>query len=78
MKLRVNQIILIFFSILSLDSRIWPRASAVAERLWSNPENPAQMAQARLLRHNDRLRAMGIQTEPITPKYCILNEGQCT
>lgn len=59
------------------DSRIWPRAAAVAERLWANPENPARLATIRFYRHNDRLKVLGIRSEPIAPKYCILNEGQC-
>lgn len=57
---------------------MWPRAAAVAERLWSNPDTPAQTATERLFRHNMRLKLLGIQTEPIAPMYCILNEGECT
>lgn len=60
-----------------LDSRIWPRAAAVAERLWSNPSTPAYVASDRIYRHNERLKLLGIQPEPLTPKYCVLNEGQC-
>lgn len=61
-----------------IDSRTWPRLSAVAERLWSNPDTPAQQASERLFYHCTRLKLLGIQVEPIAPKYCILNEGQCT
>lgn len=64
-------------SLFSTDSRTWPRAAAVAERLWANPENPARMATIRFYRHNARLKTLGIQSEPNAPKYCILNEGQC-
>lgn len=62
----------------SADSRVWPRAAAVAERLWSNPDTPATKASERLYRHNLRLELLGIQPEPLTPRYCVLNEGQCT
>lgn len=59
------------------DSRTWPRAAAVAERLWSNPSTPAHLASDRLYRHNQRLRLLGIQPEPLSPKYCVLAESQC-
>lgn len=63
---------------LFLDARIWPRAAAVAERLWSDPSTDAQLATTRFYRHNDRLRrTLGIQSEPIAPKYCMQNEGEC-
>lgn len=61
-----------------IDSRVWPRAAAVAERLWANPDTTSQLATERLFRHNTRLQLLDIQPEPIAPKYCILNEGQCT
>lgn len=61
-----------------VDSRVWPRAAAVAERLWSNPDTPATKASERLFRHNLRLQLVGIQPEPLAPRYCVLNEGQCT
>lgn len=60
------------------DSRVWPRASAVAERLWSNPDTSSAKATERLYRHNLRLELLGIQPEPLAPRYCISNEGQCT
>lgn len=60
------------------DSRVWPRAAAVAERLWTDPDTPSQNAAVRLFHHNKRLQLLGIRPEPIAPKYCILNEGQCT
>lgn len=60
------------------DSRIWPRAAAVAERLWSDPETNAALAMTRFYRHNDRLRrTRGIKSDPLAPKYCIENEGEC-
>ncbi|XP_031632217.1 chitooligosaccharidolytic beta-N-acetylglucosaminidase [Contarinia nasturtii] len=62
----------------NLDSRVWPRLSAVAERLWSNPDTPATKSTERIFQHNTRLELLGISPEPIAPQYCILNEGQCT
>lgn len=71
-------LLIYYFPLLnSKDSRTWPRAAAVAERLWSNPTTPAHLASDRLYRHNQRLRLLGIQPEPLSPKYCVLAEGQC-
>ena len=61
----------------SLDSRIWPRAAAAAERLWSDPEEGTIVAEARFYRHRERLVTRGIQADAVTPEWCILNEGQC-
>lgn len=59
------------------DARTWPRAAAVAERLWADPETNAALAITRFYRHNDRLRSRGIKSEPLAPKYCVQNEGEC-
>lgn len=63
-----------FFS----DERTWPRAAAVAERLWSDPETDTTLAEQRFYRHRDRLVDRGIRAEAVTPKYCVLNEDECT
>jgi hexosaminidase len=34
-----------------LDSRVWPRLSALAERLWAEPEENFRSAEARMLIH---------------------------
>ncbi|KAF5297041.1 hypothetical protein FQA39_LY12255 [Lamprigera yunnana] len=62
----------------SLDDRIWPRAAAAAERLWSNPESGTAAAEARLYRHRERLVSRGIKAEVLAPLYCYQNEGECT
>ncbi|XP_053679103.1 chitooligosaccharidolytic beta-N-acetylglucosaminidase [Anopheles nili] len=61
----------------SLESRIWPRAAAAAERLWSNPDTRAVEAESRFFRHRNRLITRGIQPEAIAPKWCEQNESQC-
>lgn len=62
----------------SLDNRIWPRAAAAAERLWSNPDTGTAKAEQRLYRHRERLVSRGIQAEALAPRYCYQNEGECS
>ncbi|KAK7793332.1 hypothetical protein R5R35_003067 [Gryllus longicercus] len=61
----------------TLDGRVWPRAAAVAERLWSDPETAADAAEPRLLQMRERLVRRGVRAAAVTPEWCYLNEGQC-
>lgn len=63
--------------ILKTESRIWPRAGAAAERLWANPKLSSLLVQTRFLRYRERLLSRGIKPDAVTPKWCVLNEGQC-
>jgi len=57
----------------SIDSRVWPRASAVAERLWSPASlNNAIEASGRLGTHRCRMVNRGIRAGPIHPDYCFV------
>lgn len=53
-------------------SRLWPRASAVAERLWSNPAQTKDVdtARHRLDQHRCRMLRRGIPAAPILNGYC--------
>ena len=62
---------------LTLDSRLWPRASALAERLWSDPNHKWLMADSRMLMHRERLVQNGIGAESLQPQWCLLNQGDC-
>ncbi|KAL4617540.1 beta-hexosaminidase subunit beta [Arapaima gigas] len=55
----------------NLTPRLWPRASAVAERLWSN-QNVTDVGDAytRLVQHRCRMVARGIPAEPLFVGYC--------
>ncbi|MEQ2225498.1 hypothetical protein ILYODFUR_018119 [Ilyodon furcidens] len=55
----------------NLTPRLWPRASAVAERLWSAKEvTDIGDAYSRLSVHRCRLVVRGIPAEPLSPSFC--------
>lgn len=66
----------------SLETRIWPRAAAFAERVWSNPVIgfldyiPSQVY-TRLDTQRERMRSRNLKSEVLWPKYCTLNPGIC-
>lgn len=62
----------------SLDSRLWPRAAALAERTWSNPKTHWRDAESRMLYHGDRLVRLGVNADAIEPEWCNINRGGCS
>ncbi|KAJ6425014.1 hypothetical protein OIU84_025727 [Salix udensis] len=65
-----------------LDVRIWPRASAMAETLWSGNRDESgkkRYAEAmdRLNEWRHRMVNKGIRAEPLQPLWCIKNPGMC-
>lgn len=55
----------------NVTPRLWPRASAVAERLWSKQSvNNVDEAALRLHQHRCRMVNRGIEAEPIHPGFC--------
>lgn len=61
----------------TVDSRLWPRASALAERLWTNPTLGWRAAESRMLLHREHLVENGIAAESLQPEWCVQNEGDC-
>ncbi|KAL1500965.1 hypothetical protein ABEB36_006375 [Hypothenemus hampei] len=61
----------------SLDSRLWPRAAAFAETLWTSPSTNWEQAQERFLIHRERLVALGIDADEIQPEWCRRNQHNC-
>ncbi|EPS67345.1 beta-hexosaminidase 1, partial [Genlisea aurea] len=65
-----------------MDSRIWPRAAALSESLWSgnrdrNGNKRCAEATDRLNEWRHRMVTRGIAAEPIQPLWCIKNPGMC-
>ncbi len=62
----------------TLEAKVFPRASALAERLWSNPEAGSwYKAQQRMLQHRWRLTHRGVAADALQPEWCRINDGQC-
>ena len=67
----------------NLDRTVWPRASAVAEILWSGAKNAkgrnrSQVEAApRLSDMRERLVAMGVLAEPVQMPFCLMGRNQC-
>lgn len=61
----------------TLDGRIWPRLSAMGERLWLNPTTHWRDAEPRMLVHRERLVENGIAAEMLQPQWCLQHEGDC-
>lgn len=61
-----------FVDATNLLSRLWPRASAVAERLWSNADQTRDVntARLRLDQHRCRMLRRGIPAAPILNGFC--------
>ncbi|KAI9597573.1 glycoside hydrolase family 20 protein [Syncephalis fuscata] len=68
---------------LILDMRLWPRAAAAGEVLWSNrrdangQERTTKDALPRIYKLRRRLAQMGLRPEPINMLWCELHPGGC-
>ncbi|CAL8127228.1 unnamed protein product [Orchesella dallaii] len=61
----------------ALESRIWPRAAAHAERLWTHPTTNYADAEIRMVTNRYRLVTRGIDADRLQPEFCLQNEGKC-
>ena len=64
---------------ISVMTALWPRAAALAERLWSDPSGTWQQADPRMQYHRSRLVEKGIITAALQPEWCLQNGAySCT
>lgn len=73
---------------MSLDTRLWPRVAAFAERIWSDPKIETsdigleyttvhEDVYTRLDTHRERLISRGLKAEALWPRWCVQNPGMC-
>jgi len=61
----------------AIQGKLWPRGSALAERLWSDPEEGWKAAEIRMINQRQRLVERGISADALQPEWCHQNEGMC-
>merc|ERR1711970_764958 len=64
----------------SLQSTVWPRGAALAERLWADPIQThfqADKAENRMAAHRERMVNRGTRAEVFQPEYCFQNQNTC-
>ncbi|CAG8567793.1 3524_t:CDS:2 [Ambispora gerdemannii] len=65
-----------------LDPKVWPRAAALAELLWSGNKNEKgekryREMQQRINDYRERLVSRGVGAAPLQPKFCYKNPHAC-
>ena len=65
----------------TVEGKLFPRISAVGERLWSGPnenwKNDYMKVEIRMVAHRQLLVDRGIEADALQPQYCLLSEGSC-
>ncbi|KAG0240156.1 hypothetical protein BGW41_007138 [Actinomortierella wolfii] len=66
----------------NLDNKVWPRAAALSELLWSGNRDSNGLKRTtelstRLFEFRERLVNRGINASPLVPKFCIQNPHHC-
>ncbi|KAH8556552.1 putative beta-N-acetylhexosaminidase naga [Umbelopsis sp. PMI_123] len=66
----------------TVDSKLWPRAAALAESLWSgnrdaNGKKRVTQATFRILEFRERLVGRGVGAAPLQPRYCLKHPHAC-
>lgn len=60
-----------------VEVKLWPRAVAFAENLWSNPKVRSADVYSRLNYMNYRMQERGIPTGQLQPESCLFLNGHC-
>lgn len=64
---------------IELDSKLWPRAAAAAEVMWSGTDKmPDEGTTRRLAELRERLVARGVRAGMVQMEWCLRNKGGCT
>lgn len=61
----------------SLDIRVWPRAAAMAEVVWSEPTTSWKEAESRFYIQRERLINGGINADSVAPEWCYDRDETC-
>lgn len=62
----------------NVDGKIFPRASALAERLWNAQYHDTMKELITRLRNLNKLMiSQGLSVSPLTSEYCELNVDMC-
>jgi hexosaminidase len=64
----------------NLDGKIWPRASAASEILWTGPTGPAGVDESvtrRLAEMRERMVDRGFEPGMVQMEWCLQNAGDC-
>ncbi|GAB5587201.1 woronin body major protein [Umbelopsis nana] len=66
----------------TIDSKLWPRAAALAESMWSgnrdaNGKKRVTQASQRILEFRERLVGRGVGAAPLQPRYCLKHPHAC-
>lgn len=64
----------------SLEAKMWPRAAAFSERMWTDPDIDDvtfREAHVRLAVQRERLVARGIRADAMWPQWCDQNPEKC-
>ncbi|CAG7832847.1 unnamed protein product [Allacma fusca] len=62
---------------LTLEGKLFPRLSALAERLWSNPDTNWYAAESRIVQSRHRHVQRGLRPDRLQPEWCHQNEELC-
>ena len=64
---------------LLVSQKVWPRSAALAEALWSDPQDGWYAADSRMQQWRNKLVKRGIDAEPLQPMWCQQRAGDvCT
>lgn len=61
----------------NVQSRLWPRAAAMAESLWTESSSGWREAENRFLVHRERLIELGIEADALEPEWCRQYQESC-